>query len=469
MNLPKKNGESVINPPFNEWRALLKKNRALFDQYRFLVSGAPFHKLRQGVRERLKIFPIDPDLPLLLTGHQPHFIHPGIWFRFFLLARALEELKVQPAAFVLDSDLNYGLSAPVPVKFEGQFFRKEVPLELEGKAFEFLPAPGKGEWDKFLAQIESHLNFPEAEIARNNFSRIREFPLAQESFPWFYSRLHRFWEKDPEYPEFLLSAILGKEFELFFLHIARDSRNFAYIYNQALQNWRIKRRTRAQNVPFPDLSASSDQVELPFWCVIDEKRLPIFLDSSGKCRADGQVLGRPEEVASAYLIRPRAATLTMFLRLFVCDLFLHGLGGADYEDAVDSIISNFFSVEPPHYVSAALTLYFPGFDPQKRAGLENELKIIKKSPESFLPEEKLSQCRHLISRKLQLKGQKLSKEGYLELQKINSLLLNQLEGETLRLEKEIQLLEEAEEALAFRKYPFFFFDPQLMLQLAFQA
>jgi len=49
-------------------------------------------------------------------------------------------------------------------------------------------------------------------------------------------------------------------------------------------------------------------------------------------------------------IRPKALLLTLFNRLFISDLFIHGLGGAKYDMVTDEIIIEFFKVEPPHFL-----------------------------------------------------------------------------------------------------------------------
>jgi len=56
-------------------------------------------------------------------------------------------------------------------------------------------------------------------------------------------------------------------------------------------------------------------------------------------------------------IRPKALLLTLFNRLFISDLFIHGLGGAKYDLVTDEIIREFFKVEPPHFLVASCTLY----------------------------------------------------------------------------------------------------------------
>jgi len=59
------------------------------------------------------------------------------------------------------------------------------------------------------------------------------------------------------------------------------------------------------------------------------------------------------------LVVPKAVTLTMFTRLFCCDLFIHGVGGGRYDRVTDGLIRRYFEVEPPAFVVASMTMYLP--------------------------------------------------------------------------------------------------------------
>ena len=48
-------------------------------------------------------------------------------------------------------------------------------------------------------------------------------------------------------------------------------------------------------------------------------------------------------------LRPRALITTMFARLVLSDIFIHGIGGAKYDQVTDAIVRRFFAVEPPEY------------------------------------------------------------------------------------------------------------------------
>ncbi len=58
-------------------------------------------------------------------------------------------------------------------------------------------------------------------------------------------------------------------------------------------------------------------------------------------------------------IRTRALITTLFARLLLGDLFLHGIGGAKYDQVTDAIIERFFGLKPPEYMTVTATLRLP--------------------------------------------------------------------------------------------------------------
>ena len=58
-------------------------------------------------------------------------------------------------------------------------------------------------------------------------------------------------------------------------------------------------------------------------------------------------------------LAPRALTLTLFLRLFVADVFVHGIGGGHYDRVLDRLLVRRWGVEPPAFCVATATLFHP--------------------------------------------------------------------------------------------------------------
>jgi len=58
-------------------------------------------------------------------------------------------------------------------------------------------------------------------------------------------------------------------------------------------------------------------------------------------------------------VRSRALTTTLFARVCLGDLFMHGLGGGKYDELTDDLIRRFFGLEPPGYLVLTGTLRLP--------------------------------------------------------------------------------------------------------------
>jgi hypothetical protein len=58
-------------------------------------------------------------------------------------------------------------------------------------------------------------------------------------------------------------------------------------------------------------------------------------------------------------LRTRALTTTLFCRLFLADLFIHGIGGAIYDEVTDEIIRGFYEMEAPGFLTLSATVLLP--------------------------------------------------------------------------------------------------------------
>src|SRR5205823_1112929 len=102
--------------------------------------------------------------------------------------------------------------------------------------------------------------------------------------------------------------------------------------------------------PVPDLAGEGDWLEAPFWAWRggQKRRERLFmrrciegftLRAGSESWPTLQRGARPEDLVSSwqslqragFKIRTRALTTTLFARLFLGDLFVHGLGGGKYD------------------------------------------------------------------------------------------------------------------------------------------
>jgi hypothetical protein len=87
-------------------------------------------------------------------------------------------------------------------------------------------------------------------------------------------------------------------------------------------------------------------------------------------------------------IRSRALITTLWARLFLGDVFLHGIGGAQYDQLTDQLIEQFFSVPPPRFMVLSATLQLPISCPAPSAAasrsIHRKLRDLTYHPERFL-------------------------------------------------------------------------------------
>ncbi|MEI6509437.1 MAG: hypothetical protein WCO14_00650 [bacterium] len=460
MIIPPGNREARLNPALGLWLSLAEANRRL--------APAPLlEDLRsQARREFADLTGLTLNRLWALTGHQPEFVHPGVWMRFLLLNLLRERWGLEGAAFTVDSDLANEPAVEVPYLCHGDLVRKRVVLTTAGGAtYESRLAPSIEAWRHFCNAIEEALACPAGARARLAFRRIGSFVPPAGQFSAFSVALRRFWEKTPSYPDIHLSVIARTpSFGRFFLLLAEGALPFAEIFNTALARWRVRHRARSSAVPFPDLQIESERVELPFWWESEGKRFPLFLNS-GRLWAQDQPVGTIEDALAFGAIRPRAVSLTLFMRLCLADLFIHGAGGADYEEVTDEVILRFFHATPPAFVSATLTLFLPGEEPSA-GSLKRLLRDLEQRPERYLANSQRAALKEEIARKKALMALgKLDRTGYRALQAANEELRRPLRGSITALEKRVAASEAAREVLSFRGYPFFFFQAEELREL----
>ena len=81
--------------------------------------------------------------------------------------------------------------------------------------------------------------------------------------------------------------------------------------------------------------------------------LPLAADREACCAVE-----RLRDLAARSIrLRTRALTTTMFSRFLLGDLFIHGIGGAKYDELGDEIARRYFGIEPPGFLTVSLTLW----------------------------------------------------------------------------------------------------------------
>jgi hypothetical protein len=191
-------------------------------------------------------------------------------------------------------------------------------------------------------------------------------------------------------------------FARFASHIISDLPRFHDVFNTAVREYRKRSRLKSRHHPFPDLTRDGDWLEAPFWTwradASTRQRLFVRPTPDGfELRPDGMLSRnrltrdwmRLEE--EGLKVRSRALTTTLFARLCVADLFIHGIGGGKYDAVTDAVIERFFGVEPPPFlvVTGTLRLPLPAYPstPEDVRRLARLLRDLQYNPQRHLPDD----------------------------------------------------------------------------------
>ena len=285
----------------------------------------------------------------------------------------------------------------------------------------------------------------------------------------------------------------GQAFHYFVWHILEHLPRFHEVYHQALSDYRRQYRIRSRTHPFPALQADADAREAPFWIwsTDDSRRRPLWLREH---RDGWRLFAQGSDVISRQLnvsglgtgtgiaslrdladhgikIRPRAVTTTMFARLLLCDLFVHGLGGSKYDRLTDQVLEQFWEIRPPGYLTATATFRLPWSQPSATSDdlrcLQGELRELWFHPEYHLDglvelDRRLAES--LADRKRRLvtcpppRGQRRGWHG--EIERINHQLRHLVEPRRIQLERWRDAAvsrRRSFEVLSSREYPYCIF------------
>jgi len=319
--------------------------------------------------------------PWVITGHQVEFYHAGVWAKAVAVDAVARQTGAVPVDLLVDHDGVEQLGFAVPAHEDGHWTRRTV---------EWAAAPVYAA-DGLLPPTPEQFARWRADLCRYPLARSDSLQLLLnavkpgtgapgESYTAWMSRGRKALGAalDVDVLHVPTSLLCGHTAWLaFVLAWVRHAAAWGQIYNAQVQAYRRRAGIKNAAHPMPDLKMGSTQIEMPFWIYrvgTPRERLVLQItDGVPALLYQQQVLGLGDvigahgwEAATALgqlleraglVIRPRALSLTMFVRLFLADLFIHGIGGALYDQITDGILSTIFGTAPPYAcVSAAWLL-----------------------------------------------------------------------------------------------------------------
>ena len=467
IRVPRENGTFLIHPDpavIAEHVARLREQSDLQGSTDCEILGRSLSSFRAAARAEVvaaaskwtskllsRDITADSKVPLIMTGHQPELFHPGVFAKNMATSQLASHGGGVGLNLVVDNDLMASTRIQVPVE------------DREN------PGISTIEFDASRAPIP----WEEARVA--DMSLLESFAdrVTASMLPWNIDPLvTRFWPKvitnarasfDKDQPASLAECLtagrasleqelgLGNlelpisqlcetsAFRSFAAHILLQAEQFCRTYNQVLSEYRQVNRIRSSSHPVPELVVQNGWCETPFWIwrADDPRRGRLFVRQTDQTlelatapESSSIVHSLPvrpdatsDKAASALKqmsdggirLRTRALTTTLFSRLCLCDLFVHGIGGAKYDAMTDRIASRFFGLKLPDYLTLSATAWLPigkphSATPADVSRLRQQLRELQQNPQRHLDSELPADAQQLVTEKLDLIAQQQASE-----------------------------------------------------------
>jgi hypothetical protein len=434
---PAESGQKLIAPPWAELPQLTRANQAWREAADISIAGqslvefaieARREVLAQARRYVAGYYPAAPDSlaaddeqPLIVTGHQPEIVHPGVWAKNFAAASLAKSLVGTALNLIIDADACRSTTVRVPAGAVDH--PRFAAIEFDGPA-EKLP------WEeRRVVAPELWRSFPRR-VAAETASLVPERFLD----PWWPTVEQRYVSTERlgaslAQARHLAEAQWGAPsvelpqsdmcrtdaFRRFACHLIGHLPQFLDAYNGALADYRRHHKIRNHAHPVSNLERRDAWLQAPFWVwsEADPKRRPVFVRREGSRLLLSDLRSFERELASnehsdgsdavaelarweadGLKLRSRALITTMFVRLTVADLFIHGIGGAKYDEVTDAICQQFFGTAPPPFAVVSGTLRLPIAHQAGASGevarLRQLLRNLEFHPEEFVRREAAS-------------------------------------------------------------------------------
>ncbi|MBX3421591.1 MAG: hypothetical protein KF752_08555 [Pirellulaceae bacterium] len=521
--VPREHGGTLVSPPVEQLTEIIRNQayRGRNSPPEVYYCGRSLADLRGAARASLLALAREytasylPTLatlselsnrPIIMSGHQPELFHCGVWFKNFLLSRLAQVSGGVGIHFIVDNDLCRSTAIAVPVQQSGQWHIQSIDFDTPGVSvpWETRQLVDQAVWRSFARRAQAVLpQMPEPPVLERLWRYAEMRADATNHLPWMLSQARH--QLESEFGLSTLEVPLSQladtpEFAYFSVELLSQLSRLHAVYNRQLELFRAEHRIRNRAQPLPDLESQDDWLETPWWCysTASPLRLPLWARHTAagiqlSNRADWQAMltatpgtsGAAEQwleiQSTGVKLRPRALLTTMFVRTILCDLMIHGIGGARYDQLTDGIIRELWRIEAPPFAVATATLHLPFMQPDDLIDIDallatrqSQLRMAQSNPEAVLTHDGLgndkalhSQLERLLQEKRNLlaavpdKGQKW--EWHHTLQHINHQLKQLALPHIERLTADIQQLNQQKTQQSIcrsREFSFCLFDEQ---------
>lgn len=325
---------------------------------------------------------------LFITGHQPALYHPGVWIKNLLIGKAAQQTAGLSLNLIVDNDLVSSTAVKVPqgtrsnpcfsdISFDDSIKKKpweETSIQNEElfRTFADRVDEALAVWPDLPAPLLRNI-WPAAVAHMQKTDRLADCLAAAR-----HAQEQRWGIENLELP--ISRMCQTGPFLWFACHLFKNAHAFRSTHNEVLSEYRKVNRVRSKTHPVPELSESDGWIESPFWIwrTGETRRHQLFVKrdqeqiqlSNGtdiiaslpmreNCDLSAAIEVLKQLPEQGIRLRTRALTTTLFARLFLGDLFVHGIGGAKYDEMTDRIFTRFFHLTPPRYLTLSATRFLP--------------------------------------------------------------------------------------------------------------
>ncbi|MBN1763680.1 MAG: hypothetical protein JW860_00335 [Sedimentisphaerales bacterium] len=401
LTTPGTHGDTFIWPDLEAIKSDIHYNLTVWPEGNVEVWGEPLEQRRRRIRreilQRARHYTQKLNVPLLesrddqaliVTGHQCQFYHCGVLFKYYL-ARHLARLSGGVVVnIIVDTDTAKNLSLSLPdVGSEGLELRhlslgnfdSHIPVENQ-------PLPSADELAGFREQLKAFFDSKPIGAGCRRLEKVLAASLhASEKLTDLFCGINHRLRLNLDLPclELPVSVMSGTQaFTEFIADGLIRARQMHQCYNEALRVYRQKNKIRSMSRPVRDLSEGADRsiIEVPFWVMLpggERRRLflkrkdntlyllrdgsevlaEMVLPSKDDTKAIRDIIVTTIMERKDFSIRARALTMTVFCRLFWGDFFVHGIGGAAYEQVSDEFIQRFYQIPAPAWCCGSATMW----------------------------------------------------------------------------------------------------------------
>jgi hypothetical protein len=512
LRAPREHGSLYVEPPLEQVGALLQRNRTLLTSPSIDLLGCALSSLRRLARTHAmsaaRAYFAEADEPVppaadsafwILAGHQPELFHPGVWAKNFALAGLARRWDAFSLNLIVDNDTAKAPTLRLPAgnhvaqlpfdRWQGEAPYEERPV-LDEALFASLPErarPLTARWP-FTPLLDE---FWEELLRKANHT-----PLLGERIAAARRVFERRWGCH-QYEVPLSRLCQGEAFARFAGHMLVELPRLHEVYNEVVHEYRQRHGLRSRNHPVPDLGREGEWLESPFWAwrpgqarrgrlLVRRTATALELRAGDErwptlpVRADALAAAWLRLEGERYKVRTRALTTTLFARLCLGDLFMHGIGGGKYDELTDALLERFFGVPAPAYMVLSATLLLPL--PHVAANAEQCQQLARHSrdlwynPQRHLAKEPAPAIADLVRQKQAWIERVCFTAAerharFFEIRRLTELLRPSLEGETeasRRAAEDCRARLHVNEILSRRDYAFCLY-PEAMLRPFYQV